>query len=51
MLPKLPINNLDWIRYTFKYKKKSLIKEYNEESEKGYFPEIDVQYLEKLHAI
>ena len=26
------------------------IKSYNEESDKGYFLEVDVQYLENLHA-
>ena len=28
---------------------KSFIKNYNEESDKGYFLEVDVQYPEKLH--
>ena len=27
------------------------IKRYNEESDEGYFLEVDVQYLEKLHEI
>ena len=27
------------------------IKSYNEESDKGYFLEVDVQYLEKLHDL
>ena len=27
------------------------IKSYNEESDEGYFREIDVQYLEKLHQL
>ena len=28
---------------------KDFIKNYNEESDKGYFFEVDVQYTEKLH--
>ena len=27
------------------------IKNYNEESDEGYFFEVDVQYLEKLHEL
>ena len=29
----------------------SFIKSYNEESDEGYFFEVDVQYLEKLHGL
>ena len=28
---------------------KDLIKSYNEESDEGFFLEVDIQYLEKLH--
>ena len=27
------------------------VKKYNEESDEGYFPQVDVQYLEKLHEL
>ena len=30
---------------------KLLIKKYNEESDEGYFLEVEVQYTEKLHEI
>ena len=30
---------------------KNFIKNYNEGSDKGYFLEVDVQYLEKLHEV
>ena len=30
---------------------KVFMKNYNEESDKGYFLEVDVQYVEKLHEI
>ena len=29
----------------------NFIKNYNEESDEGYFLEVDVQYLEKLHEL
>ena len=45
---KLPVNNFEWIEDTSQLNK-SFIKNYNEESDDGYFLEVDVQYLEKLH--
>ena len=45
---KLPVNNFEWIIVIFKFNK-DFIKHYNEESDEGYFLEVDVQYLEKLH--
>ena len=50
MSQKRPVNNLEWIKDTslfnedFKKKKKN-----NEESDEGYFLEVDAQYIEKLH--
>ena len=38
MLQKLPVNNFDWVEDT------SQFKYYNEESDEGYFLEVDVQY-------
>ena len=50
MSQKLPVNNFEWIRDTSQFKK-DFIKNYNEESDTGYFLEVDVQYLEKLHQL
>ena len=43
MSQTFPVNNFEWI--------KDVTKSYNQESNKGYFPEVDVQYLEKLHDL
>ena len=48
MLQKLPVNNFEWIKDTSQFNE-DFIKNYNEESDEGYFLEVDVQYLEKLH--
>ena len=48
MSQKLPVNNFEWIKVIFKFNK-DFIKHYNEESDEGYFLEVDVQYLEKLY--
>ena len=39
MSRKLPVNNFEWI------------KNCSEESNEGYFLEVDVQYLEKLREL
>ena len=48
MSQKLSVNNSEWIEDTSQFNE-DFIKNYNEESDKGYFLEIDVQYTEKLH--
>ena len=48
MSEKLPVNNFKWTENTFQFNE-DFIKSYNEESDKGYFLEVDVQYREKLH--
>ena len=48
MSQKLPVNNIEWIKDTSQFNE-HFIKSYNEESDEGYFMEVDVQYLEKLH--
>ena len=48
MSQKLPVNNFEWIKDTSQFNE-DFIKNYNEESDEGYFLEVDVQYLEKLH--
>ena len=50
MLQNLPVNNFEWIEDTSQFNK-DFIKNYNEESDKGHFLEVDVQYLEKLHDL
>ena len=45
---KLPVNNFAWIKDTSQLNE-DFIKNYNEESDEGYFLKVDVQYLEKLH--
>ena len=49
MSQKLPVNNFEWIKDTSQFNK-DFIKNYNEESNDGYFLEVDVQYLEKLYG-
>ena len=50
MLQKLPVNNLEWIEDTSQINE-DFIKKYNEESNEGYFFEVDVQHPEKLHEL
>ena len=45
---KLLVNNFEWIKDTYQLIE-DFIKNYNEESDEGYFLEVDVQYLEQLH--
>ena len=45
---KLPVNNFEWIKDTFQFNE-AFIKNCSEESDEGYFLEVDNQYLEKLH--
>ena len=50
MSQKLPINKFEWIKDTSQFNK-DFIKKYNEESDEGYFVEVDVRYLKKLHEL
>ena len=50
MSQKLPVNNFEWIEEASQFNE-DFIKNYNEESDEGYFLEVDVQYLEKLHEL
>ena len=47
---KLSVNNFEWAKDTFQLNE-DFIKHYNEESDKGYFLEVDFQYIEKLHEL
>ena len=48
MSQKPPVNSFEWIEDTSQFNE-DYIKKYNEEIDKGYFLQVDVQYLEKLH--
>ena len=50
MSQKLLVNNFEWLKDTSQFNE-DLIKNYNEESDEGYFVEADVQYPEKLHEL
>ena len=50
MSQKLPVNNFQWIKDTSQFNG-DFIRNYNEESDEGYFLEVDVQHLEKLHEV
>ena len=50
MPQKLPVNDSEWIEDCSQFNE-DLIKNYNKESDKGYFIDIDVQYTEKLHKL
>ena len=44
-----PVNNFEWVKDTSQLNE-DFIKSYNEENDEGYFLEVDVQYMEKLHG-
>ena len=50
MSEKFPVNNFESIEDTCQFNK-YFIKNYNEENWKGYFLEVDDQYIEKLHEL
>ena len=50
MPQKLSVNNFEWIKDTSQFNE-DFIKKYNEESHEGYFVEVGVQYLGKLHEL
>ena len=50
MSQKHPVNNFEWINDTSQ-SNKDFIKSYHEESDEGFFFEIDVHYLEKVHEL
>ena len=50
MSQKLPVNGFKWIEETSHFNG-SFIKSYDEESDEGYFFEVDIQYPEKLHEL
>ena len=50
MSQKLPVNKFEYMEYTSQFNE-DFIKNYNEESDEGYFLDVDVQYPEKLHEL
>ena len=50
MLQKLSVSSFEWTKDTSQFNE-DFIKNYNEESDEGYFFEVDIQYLEKLHEL
>ena len=48
MLQKLSVNKFTWIKDTSQFNE-NLVKNYNEQSNEGYFLEVDNQHPEKLH--
>ena len=50
MLQKLPVSNFEWIKDTSQFNQ-DFVKDYNEDSDEGYFLETDVNYLENLHEL
>ena len=49
-MQKLSVNNFEWIKDTSQFNE-VFIKNFNEESDEGYFLEVDLQYLKKLHEL
>ena len=50
MLPKLPVNNFEWIKDTSQLNE-DFIKNYNKESDQRSFLVVEFQYIEKLHEL
>ena len=46
MLEKLLVSNFEWIKDSYQFNE-----DFNEEIDEGYFLEIDVQHLEKIHEL
>ena len=50
MSQKLPVNSFESVEGSYPFNE-YFIKSYNEESDEGYFFEVDVQYPEKIHEL
>ena len=50
MSQKLHVNNFNWVKNKSKIDEK-FIKSYDEDSDKGYIFEVDVEYLRRLHDL
>ena len=49
-MQKLLVNKFGWVEESF-HVNEDFVKNYNEKSDEGYFLEIDIQYIEKLHEL
>ena len=47
---KLPVSGFEWVDKLFQFKE-CFIKNYDEDSNKGYFLEVDVEYPKNLHNL
>ena len=47
MLQKFPVHKCEWIKDTFQFHK-DFIKDYNKESDEGYFHKVDVYILKNM---
>ena len=50
MLQRLSVSNFEWIENISAFNE-DFIKSYNEQSDEGYFLEVDIQYPKKLHEL
>ena len=50
MSQKILVNNLEWIDDTCQFNE-DFIKNYNEEGDEEYFPDVDGEYLKKVHKL
>ena len=50
MLQMLSVNKFKWIKDTSQFNA-NLVKNYNKQSDEGYFLEVDNQHPEKLHEL
>ena len=50
MSKKLPVNSFIWKNNTSKFNEE-LIKNYDEDGDKGYILEVDVKYPKRLHHL
>ena len=46
----MPVNNFKWVEGTSQFNE-DFIESYDEESDEGYFLEVDIQHPEKLHEL
>ena len=50
MSQKLPVNGFEWVKLLSKFDER-FIKNYDKNSDKGYFLEVDVEYLKNLFSL
>ena len=50
MSQRLPLGDLKWVKETSQFNE-DFIKSYNDDSDEGYFLEVDVQYTKNSHKV